>query len=294
MKRIALFISLFNIGSLVSQGCSDAGFCSLANTMPLSAKTTAKNETLRLSTSVGKADGNIMVYNSALEYSRVVSKTIALHTRVSFLAHAGNSVQTGEIGDIFLTADAMIAPKWTSTFGFKVPFRNGDKVKKGVVLPMDYQPSLGTFDFLFAMKTTLDNWQLSLGTQIPLTQNNNTFFSKDFVAEEQFATTNRYFRNADLWLRLAYPFESKKWTMIPSLLPVYHLENDNYVDETGARRIIKGSKGLTLNAAAQIDYKINDDNTLGLNAAAPLVIRDARPDGLTRSFLFTLDFRHSF
>ncbi|MFY7860729.1 MAG: hypothetical protein ACOVP5_00775, partial [Chitinophagales bacterium] len=148
--------------------------------------------------------------------------------------------------------------------------------------------------FLFAMKTTLDNWQLSLGTQIPLTQNNNTFFSKDFVAEEQFVTTNRYFRNADLWLRLAYPFESKKWTMIPSLLPVYHLENDNYVDETGARRIIKGSKGLTLNAAAQIDYKINDDNTLGLNAAAPLVIRDARPDGLTRSFLFTLDFRHSF
>lgn len=293
MKIILAIFSIIISYSVYSQGCSDAGFCSLINTTPLSGKSTKKLNTVRISQSAGRADKTLMAYNTAFEYSRWVSNALSIHTRVNFLAHTGNDIQTGEIGDLYATADYKISSKITSIIGFKIPLRYGDKVKQGVVLPMDYQPSLGTFDFLFGLQTRCENWGFGVGFQQPLTQNNNRFYTQNFVGTEEFQTTNKYYRNPDAWARISYFIHADKFTFVPNLLPIYHLGDDSYV-EGGNRMLIKGSKGLTLNADIQIDYSLCESNTIGFNFAAPLVVRDARPDGLTRKYNVTLDFRHSF
>jgi hypothetical protein len=55
-----------------------------------------------------------------------------------------------------------------------------------------------------------------------------------------------------------------------------------------------GSKGLTLNANVFLNYKINDKSALEFNAGSPLVARDVRPEGLTRSFVATIQYQLSF
>lgn len=294
MKKIILILSFFWCLSAFGQGCSDAGFCSIMNTLPTQARPAAKLHSIRFSTSIGRADRKVMAYNSAFEYSRYISKTMSINTRINFLAHSGGTIETGEIGDVYLTGDFAIAPKLKAVTGFKIPLRSGNKIKNGIVLPMEYQPSLGTFDFLFALQTSLDKWDFALGWQQPLSQNDNQFFTQNFVGSEEFQTTNQFYRNPDIWTRISYHIDFKKISIIPSILPIYHLANDNFRNSQDQREVILGSKGLTLNAAMQFDMKLTPNDIIGLNGAMPLINRDARPDGLTRKYLITLDLRHSF
>jgi hypothetical protein len=57
---------------------------------------------------------------------------------------------------------------------------------------------------------------------------------------------------------------------------------------------IIGSQGLTLNGNTYIDYEFNSKNIIQLNLGMPVIVRDARPDGLTRSFIANLEYRIKF
>lgn len=249
---------------------------------------------MRFGLSYGRGLRSLNVYNPYLEYTRIVNSNISFNTRINFMAHTGNDIQTGEIGDVYFTGDFKFAPKFKTVIGFKVPLQQGGKVKRGVVLPMDYQNTLGTLDFLWALQTNVKNVHLAAGCQIPLTQNDNKFFTYNLVATEEFPTTNGFYRNPDVWLRVSYPIHVKKWSFIPNLLPIYHLGNDSYKDEFGIRKPIVGSRGLTFNADIQIDYKLCENNIIGLNFAAPFITRTIQPEGMGRRYVVTLDFRKSF
>lgn len=296
MKKVLILLCCYLSFNLYSQGCSDAGFCSLANTTTLS-NTYQKREfksTLRFGASYGKADNDINAYNSSLEFTRIVNTNMAFNAKINFLAHAGNSIQTGEIGDVYLTGDFNLMPDFRVTTGFKIPLHQGNKEKKGVVLPMDYQPTMGTFDFLFSIQRSFENWSVGTGIQIPLTQNDNKFRSTNFIAEENFITTNGFRRNPDVWFKLAYMVKMDKITFIPNLLPIAHLGDDTYMTDAGDRKAIMGSRGVTLNIGTQVDIQLCKKAILGFNAAMPIVTREFRPDGLGRKYVLTLDYRYSF
>ena len=57
---------------------------------------------------------------------------------------------------------------------------------------------------------------------------------------------------------------------------------------------IEGSQGLTLNWNLYLDYELNNDQALQLNVGSPFIVRDTRPDGLTRSFVASLEYRIKF
>jgi hypothetical protein len=93
-----------------------------------------------------------------------------------------------------------------------------------------------------------------------------------------------------------YTFQSKnqKFTYKPNLLFIYHLGNDTYEDIFGNRQEIKNSEGLTINANYITNYKINTANSIEASIAFPIVYREIRPDGLTRSATLGISFKHSF
>ena len=70
--------------------------------------------------------------------------------------------------------------------------------------------------------------------------------------------------------------------------------NDKFTDVDDVEKEIKGSNGLTLNANLYLNYMINKRNSLELSFGSPLVVRDRRPDGLTRSFVANLEYKISF
>ena len=73
-------------------------------------------------------------------------------------------------------------------------------------------------------------------------------------------------------------------------MPIYHLTNDKYTDQLKVERAITGSQGLTLNGNIYIDYELNNKSAIQFNVGMPFVVRDKRPDGLTRSFIANLEY----
>jgi hypothetical protein len=300
MKRIITIITFVFCATIAkSQGCSDAGFCTINSFKSTTGKTHSVNynNQFRMGASVGSADNDITVFSTSVEYSRQLNKSLTADIKMTFLSQSGNNISTAGLSDIFANVNYAVSKKVELILGAKIPLSGANKQKNGLTLPMDYQSSLGTFDVIVGLGYKLEKWKFNIGWQQPLSQNRNTFIAENYPLNSplhSFQSTNNYSRSGDALLRVSYQFElSKKLLLTPGILPIYHLANDEFYDING-KQIINGSKGLTLNAIVYLNYKINKKNALEFNMGSPLVARDVRPDGLTRSFIATLQYQLSF
>jgi hypothetical protein len=156
---------------------------------------------------------------------------------------------------------------------------------------------LGTLDIIAGLSYKYKKWKFNVGWQQPISQNSNAFIAENYPENSplrSFQSTNNYKRKGDVLLRVAYSVQlSKKLVLIPGLLPIYHLADDEFTNING-KQIINGSNGITLNANVFLLYKINETSAFELNLGSPVVARDVRPDGLTRSFVATVQYQLSF
>ena len=300
MKRIiTIIVFVLCASSVKSQGCSDAGFCTVNSFEPSAdkARTAASKNQFRIGATAGSADHDIAVFGAMMEYSRQINKWFSADLKLTFLSQNGNNISTAGLSDVFVNINYAVSKKVDLILGAKIPLNDANKQKNGLTLPMDYQSSLGTFDAIVGLGYKLEKWKFNLGWQQPLTQNSNTFIAEDYPVHSplhSFQSTNNYSRSGDVLLRVSYLFNlSKKLLLTPGILPIYHLANDEFSNING-KQIINGSKGLTLNAVVYLNYKMNEKNNLEFNMGSPLVARDVRPDGLTRSFVATIQYQLSF
>ncbi len=300
-KKNILVLFLFSLfhPMVFGQGCSDAGFCTVESFAPhLHDEEPADKNRFKAGVSVGAADYDINVFGTYFEYSRFFSEKFSLDAKLTTLSQSGNDISTFGLSDIFVNGNYKIGQRALFTLGAKIPLMDANKMKDGLPLPMDYQSSLGTFDLVAGFGYTVGRVQLVAAIQQPLTQNNNSFLAEEYPVDSRlrdFQSTNEFQRSGDVLLRASYPFNlGQKLKVIPSLLPIYHLSNDKFTDIDGIEQEIEGSEGLTLNWNIYLDYPLNDTQNLQLILGAPFIVRDARPDGLTRSFIASLDYRINF
>lgn len=298
---ILISIYLINFGNLKSQGCSDAGVCSLdmSNSHSLSDSLTFHStHSIRGSFGYGLADYNINIIQSSLEYI-YSSNSFQHNIKLNTLSQIGKETSTFGLGDVILTSQYKFDNNIVS-FGFKIPLTDGNNTisleNQNISLPMDYQTSLGTYDLIFGFAKQFDNLGINLIYQLPIIQNKNKFYNSSSEIFNDFITTNQYSRASDLVLRLSYKYDYNENIQItPSLLPIYHLSNDkrlNIVSDMLINEEIAGSKGLTLNLNLNLDYKLDSDN-FGVNLGFPVLVRDVRPDGLTRAFVLNISYLKS-
>jgi len=299
-QTICCFLVLQSTTHLVAQGCSDAGFCTVdAFKSPEgdSVKSEARNQ-LKIGASFGKADHNITIIASYLEYGRQFNKKWGADVKVTQLAQFGSGIQSNGLSDVFLTGKYLDKHKTAYTAGVKFPFSNGGKSMSGFSLPHDFQSSLGTIDVLAGISKEWKSFRLTAAIQQPITQNNNRFLSSNYDSTtflSGFQSTNQFERKGDVLLRLTYTLlVGQRWKIIPGLLPIYHLGEDSYENEMGQRTKITGSDGLTLNGTVFIQYGLNRSNKLEMSFGTPFIVRDVRPDGLTRSFVVALEYKWLF
>lgn len=281
------------------QGCSDAGFCTINSFKPITSDSShlSKNQ-IKAGAFYGKADNSISVYGTYLEFNKQLNKDIGLDIKLTTLAQNGSGISTSGLSDIFVNATYKASERLKFTFGAKLPLSESDKAYNGLPLPMDYQASLGTWDLLFGVGYVFRKIQVVAAIQQPLTQNNNQFIATDHPIDSKlrsFQSSNRFERSGDVLVRVSYPMKfTSKLKLTPGILPIYHLANDRFTDEFNIKKEIKGSQGLTLNVNVYIDYEINIKNTIQLNLGMPFIVRDTRPDGLTRSFIANMEYRINF
>ncbi|HMS52443.1 MAG: hypothetical protein IPI59_15100 [Sphingobacteriales bacterium] len=297
LKSILLMVSLWALGLNFSygQGCSDAGFCTLSSFKPNPAESTnTLNNQFKIGIFLGMADYSVSVYGNYIEYNRQLGHKLGLDLKLTTMAQNGNEISTFGLGDAFLNANYKATKKLTLTLGAKIPFSKANKSQNNLPLPMDYQASLGTLDLIFGVGFNTKKLQFVAAVQQPLTQNDNKFVASDYPDSSKlkdFQTTNQFVRSGDVLLRVSYPISiTSKFKLTPSVLPIYHLANDKYTDELKAEKEIVGSKGLTLNGNLFLGYEINSKNIIQMNMGMPFVVRDARPDGLTRGFIANLEY----
>lgn len=304
MKQLLLLscFTLLLISKITAQGCSDAGFCTLQYHQQ---QTTKGDHSLRNSITTditfGLGDGNTKLLTPSILYSRKFGRRFSWDTKVTA------SYITGSLGNIFNAGD------WYSTVnyalprqnkkeinllaGIKIPMTSANDKIKGQPLPMAYQTSLGTYDLLLGTAWVLNQKiDINAAFQVPVINSNKNTFIKDFATDTRFETTNNFKRKPDALLRLGYILNStnKKWLFRPNALAIYHLGEDSYEDIFGKRQDLRGSSGLTLNLNLQAQYKLSGARAIGFSVAAPVIVRDIRPDGLTRSLTIGVNYLFGF
>jgi hypothetical protein len=273
---------------LLSQGCSDAGFCTVQSVKPGAADSlSAKLNTFEAGVTYGIAQYRVSVLSPYAEYTRKLGTKLAVTSRLIFALRNGKLATTYGLADFLVSANYTINNQLQLVAGAKLPVNSANKSKNGLSLPMAYQTSLGTADIIAGMTYHLNQFVIAAAWQQPVSQNKNTFLFSDYplgVLDEGYLSANQYERKGDVLLRLSHHtmFGSKKYSLISSILPIYHLGNDTYKNNSGERIAITGSEGLTLNLNVFLQYQLSETNLLEFSAGAPVIARKARPDGLSQ------------
>jgi hypothetical protein len=288
------FIYLLSFG----QGCSDAGFCTMSG---LQSEEEYTNNEIKVGISYGQADNYIQIVNPSLEYTYKASNKLALTAKVTAISQSSDTLSNFGLSDFYLSANYSLNEKSAIIIGGKLPLNNGNQLGAlDLPLPLDYQSSLGTVDFILGYSLHINKLHIVTALQQPLTQNENTYspilYDRVLYSGlKDFQATNQFTRQGDALLRLSYPLKkSEKIKVSASLLSIYHLGEDTYLDEFDVEQKIIGSDGLTINGNLFFDYYLSTKSTLKLSLASPFLVREVRPDGLTRSFVASLQYAFKF
>lgn len=296
---VATALYALSVNISYGQGCSDAGFCTINSFKPNSTDSTeVLNNQLKIGAFYGSADNSISVYGGYFEYNRQFNEKFGLDAKLTTIAQSGNGISIFGLSDVFVNTNYKANERLKFTLGAKIPLSIANKTNDNLPLPMDYQASLGTFDLIFGIGYVIKKIQFVAAIQQPLTQNDNQFIATSYPINSKlrtFQSTNKFQRAGDVLLRVSYPLNiTPKFKLTPSLLPIYHLTNDKYTAEFDVEKEIIGSQGLTLNGNFYLDYELTSKSTIQLNVGIPFIVRDVRPDGLTRSFVANLEYRINF
>ena len=293
-----LIIAIGIFSNSFAQGCSDAGICSIGNGFQTTDKE-LKNG-IEIGSIFGAGEADVTYISPYITYTRTINERFSLSSKITYSVASGSFGKRGAFGDAYLIGNYNWKPKtnkqWSSLVGFKIPFTSSNLKINEFSLPLDYQSSLGTFDLIAGLNLSYKKWDFNTAVQIPVFNNNKNSYFREFSNTDDFPSTNLFERKSDALFRTTYTFQTatKKFTFKPNVLFIYHLGEDSFENAFGDRETIKNSDGLTINGNIIGSYAINTKNTIELSLAAPFVVREVRPDGLTRKFTAGIIYKVSF
>lgn len=303
------FFFFLNTVQTYAQGCSDAGVCTMGavhvseedSTNASPAKTSKLN--FKLAQSIGLGEQNTLHLQSIAELNWAISPVFYLQVKLPYLINIGNLASTQGIGDLSISATIFKKINSLSSIntiiGFKVPVNNANTAVDAKPLPMPYQTSLGTFDGILGFVYQYKQWNLTTGYQKVLSSNNENSFLANSPAwinnadAAKYFGSYKFFRGDDAILKAERSINiNKNWSASPSILAIYRIQNDRVQDPlTSIEKDLPSSNGLTLNVIGNSSYQLKNNKALDFTIAFPLVVRDVRADGLTRSLIAGIGFR---
>jgi hypothetical protein len=308
LKPLIFLFALVLATQAYSQGCSDAGFCTMGAMkpdQPYNKNIPIKLRSMEVSFYRGSTTLTPIVYVATLDASFSVGKRNSFQVKLPFQAVTGRLANTSGIGDISLcfTRNVYSSEKFdvSVSLGSKIPTNKSDKSENDHPLPMYYQTSLGTYDAIAGISLVNRKWLFATGIQIPLNKNNNEFLwgrwagsGEDPKYIEKYAKANQLKRGIDVMLRMERNFRFSRLNFSVGVLPIYRITNDEIEDAAGKPIKPDGAKGLALSAIGTIGYSFNVKSGVKLLVGHKIVQRDENPDGLTRELVSSLTYFYRF
>lgn len=269
----------------------------------------------RLGFSIAGGEQSTSILQVVPEIGFGITDRFGVQLKVPYISASGKLGDNSGVGDPTFTASyAFIKERnqrLDAIVGVKVNANNADaSTTEGLSLPMPYQTSLGTTDLLLGVNYRRGRISVALAYQHVLSnQNENGFFGPEGIDSLDaigYFSSARLVRANDAVARVQYAIPIGKLVVQPGLLAINHLQMDSELivpqgggsvgptNTTPQRVDVTGSGGLTLNLTVDARYPLNDHLSLEAAYGSPLVVRETRPDGLTRSFVLTVGLRYAF
>jgi len=302
IKLLLLLILIVIQHQSKSQGCSDAGFCTIGALQPQQLSDTAFKNNFKLALSYGQGEQGTTIFQTIPEIELSFFKNNLIQLKVPFLFINGNLGNNNGVGDISFSVTQTLVKtkklKFNITAGTKIATGKSDAEINNLPLPMPYQTSLGTYDIILGTSLQYNKWNLGLGYQGVLSnKNENRFLHSAYTNNadaQKYFESNFLDRGSDALLRIERSFTLKKINLSAGLLGIYHLQESTLVNDSGNRVAIKNSDGLTLNITGNAQYNFSHRTGINLSLGFPAVVRKVRPDGLTRKFVLAAAFNYRF
>jgi hypothetical protein len=313
MKILFLFacISIASVNAF-AQGCSDAGFCTMGAMkpdQPYNKKIQLKLRSMELSFYRGTTTTTPVIYVATTDFNFSLNAKSSFQVKVPYtLVRSGNLGKTEGVSDLSLcyTRSIIRSDRFDVNFsvGGKIPTNKSDKTSDkfpGEPLPMYYQTSLGTYDFITGLSLINRKWLFATGIQIPFKHiNQNTFDWTDFPDYpdqnyiKTYSQSNLLKRGIDVMLRVERNFRFSRFNFSTGLLPIYRITNDRITNLQGVEVKPDGAHGLALSGIITAGYNFNVRSGVKLLWGHKIVQRDKNPDGLTREMVTSITYNYRF
>lgn len=304
MKNVVLisFILFFLPFYSISQGCSDAGFCSTGDLNHTSSKNLFFNQpkaALVISNIIGIGERNTFYYSLETSTNFLLSDNYQLQFKIPYHFITGDLANNHGLGDLMLNISRTFSfsdsVKLSVVLGGKIPSNSANDSYEQNPLPMAYQASLGTYDIILGSSLKYNNWFVALGYQKALNENKNEFLNTSWPNNEAegYFSSYKLRRGDDIMLRINRIVQFEKTELSFGILPIYRLQKDE-IQVNGQTQSLDKSDGLTLNLNAAFSFYDKKNGAYRLSFGVPTITKDVRPDGLTRSFVLSFDYRINF
>lgn len=312
MKSFPAFVTCFFILLAVeqvhSQGCSDAGFCTMGAMkpdQPYNKKIEFKLRTMEISFYRGTTTLTPIIYSATADFNFSINDKTSFQVKLPYQAVTGRLADTQGLGDISLCLTRSVfsseAYDINLSFGTKLPTNKSDKDENGYPLPMYYQTSLGSYDFIAGISLISRKWLFATGVQHAFNENGNQFLwtawqggPEDISYIQKYDNAKELKRGTDIMLRVERNFRYSRLNFTIGLLPIYRITQDEITDGTGERIKSEGTTGLALSGIFTTGYNFNVQSGIKILIGHKITQRDENPDGLTRELVTTLGYYYRF
>ena len=325
--RYLLLIALMSaLGQeLSAQGCSDAGFCTMGAMRPdqsFNKKVKIRLRSIEVSYYRGKTTLSPMINVANLDATVGITNNLGLQFKIPYFRVNGNFANTKGLGDISLSLTQRVINKdqfdVNLTLGAKIP-TNDSNLKsegnvraetEGLVLPMYYQTSLGSYDMVAGASLISSKWMFAAGVQMALTANNNEFkwgpwkepVYPNFDYVKSYARATHLKRGTDVMIRVERSFRFSNYSFNLGVLPIYRITPDQRkgidLDNGGAvvdtYTDVENTTGLALTLLGAFTYHLDVNHSLKLSGGKKVTDREVNPDGLTRNNVMMLAYSFRF
>lgn len=291
-----------------SQGCSDAGFCTMGAMkpdQPFNKKIDLKLRSMEISFYRGTTPLSPVIYVATADLNFGINSRTFFQVKVPWLSSTGTLGKTSGLSDLSLclTRTIFTADKYNISIsaGTKIPTNNSDLDENGRPLPMYYQTSLGTYDLIAGISFINRNWLFATGIQYPFNSNGNKFTWSswaDFPDQAylvKYAPAYELKRGTDVMFRAERNFRFSRFNFTVGMLPIYRLNRDQRTNPaTGEIVKPEEAKGLALSAIVTAGYSFDVRNGVRLLFGHKITNREVNPDGLTREMVTTVSYYYRF
>jgi hypothetical protein len=311
---LGLVLILIPYNPSYSQGCSDAGFCTMGAMKPdqqFNKKIPVKLRALVINLYRGTTTLSPIVYVGTLDFTIGIGNQNSIQFKLPYQAVEGNLGNTNGLGDISLsfTRKVIDTDNWDVAFtvGGKIPSNQADLIKENDSvgyerdLPMYYQISLGSWDFVAGGSVLSKDWLFATGIQMALTENNNHFKwsewpdypNPEYIEKNAKATELK--RGTDVMLRAERNFRFGRFNANIGLLPIWRITKDEILNEqSGEREKLDGTTGMALSALGGFGYQFNVNSNIKFMYGHKITKRELNPDGLTRHNVMSVSYVYKF